>query len=358
MNGNIDHRDFIVGQDDCILITGASGFIGSRVVTDLIGRGFRNLRCLTRGKGTSGGLGRLSRSLEGSGCIDVTEGNLLSRGDCSAATKDVSVIYHLAASRGAKSFPDAFLNSVVTTRNLLDACRGVPSLKRVVNVSSFSVYTNSRKPRRRVLDESCPVDTQPHLGRDAYTYAKAKQDEMMIEYGQRFHVPFVIVRPGVVFGPGNEAIHGRVGIGTFGLFLHLGGGNPIPFTYVDNCAEAIVLAGLVPGIDGQVFNVVDDGQPSSRKFLRLYKKNVKRFKSVYVPHAFSYVLCRAWEAYSRWSRGQLPPAFTRKMWHVYWKKTRYCNAKAKTMLNWSPKISESEALRRYFDACRARGANA
>ena len=34
------------------------------------------------------------------------------------------------------------------------------------------------------------------------------------------------------------------GIDTFGVFLHLGGSNTIPFTYVDNCAEAIALAGL------------------------------------------------------------------------------------------------------------------
>ena len=58
----------------------------------------------------------------------------------------------------------------------------------------------------------------------------------------------------------------------FGIFLHLGGSNPIPFTYVDNCADAIVLAGLTPGVDGEVFNVVDDNLPTSRQFLRLYKQ--------------------------------------------------------------------------------------
>ncbi len=84
---------------------------------------------------------------------------------------------------------------------------------------------------------------------------------------------------------GNEAITNRVGIGTFGLFLHLGGSNTMPLTFVDNCAEAIVLAGLTPGVDGQVFNVVDDDLPSSRQFLRLYKRNVRRFRSLYLPHA-------------------------------------------------------------------------
>ena len=108
----------------------------------------------------------------------------------------------------------------------------------------------------------------------------------------------MIVRPGVVFGPGNEAIHGRVGLGTFGLFLHLGGRNPVPFSYVENCADAIVLAGLIPGIDGEVFDIVDDEPPSSRQFLRLYKRHVRPFRSVDVPHALSFLLRWAWESIS------------------------------------------------------------
>jgi len=144
----------------------------------------------------------------------------------------------------------------------------------------------------------------------------------------------------------------RVGIDTFGLFLHLGGPNTIPFTYVDNCAEAIARAGLVPGVDGEVFNVVDDDLPSSRRFLRLYKRNVRRFPSIYVPHAVSHALCFAWEKYSHWSEGQLPPVFNRRRWHAYWKQTRYTNDKLKTRLGWTPTVPMAEGLRRYFASCR------
>ena len=103
----------------------------------------------------------------------------------------------------------------------------------------------------------------------------------MTDYARRFGIPYVLIRPGWVYGPGNPGIHGRVGIGTFGIFLHLGGGNTMPLTYVDNCAEATVLAGLTKGVEGEVFNIVDDDLPSSRKFLRLYKRNVRRFRSIY-----------------------------------------------------------------------------
>ncbi len=277
------------------------------------------------------------------------KGNLLSREDCEAACKEVVVIFHLAAGTGEKSFPDAFMNSVVTTRNLLDASLRHARLRRLVLVSSFSVYANRQKTR--LLDESCPTEEHPELRGDAYCYAKVKQEQIVMEYGKNFDIPYVVVRPGSVYGAGEGQITGRVGIGTFGLFLHLGGSNTIPFTYVDNCAEAIVLAGLVKGVDGEVFNVVDDDLPSSRQFLRQYKKNVRSFKSVYVPHFASHALCYLWEKYSGWSKGQLPPVFNRRRWHAEWKKTRYSNEKLKAWLGWAPKVSTAEGLRRYFHSC-------
>jgi nucleoside-diphosphate-sugar epimerase len=161
-----------------------------------------------------------------------------------------------------------------------------------------------------------------------------------------------------VYGPGNLAITGRVGIGTFGLFLHLGGSNSIPLTYVDNCALAIALAALRPEINGEVFNVVDDDLPSSRCFLRLYKRNVKRFPSLYLPKIVSYSLCRLWERYSAWSEGQLVPAFNRSRWRSLWKKTRYTNQKLKSRLGWRQIVSTHDGLQRYFEACRAGDANA
>jgi nucleoside-diphosphate-sugar epimerase len=354
----VENDSLVVSPQDRILVTGAAGFIGSRVVSALLRLGFSNLRCLTRPSSKREGLDELLRSHENSAQVEILTGNLLSTLDCAAATEGVTVVFHLAAGRGEKSFPDAFANSVVTTKNLLDACVTQGTLRRFVNMSSFAVYKNEGNPQWRLLDESAPVEEHPESRGNAYCFAKAEQDKLVMDYGRRFGVPYVIIRPGWVYGPGNPGIHGRVGIGTFGVFLHLGGGNTMPLTFVNNCADATVLAGLAKDVNNEVFNIVDDNLPSSRKFLRLYKRNVRQFRSIYVPHSVSYVLCSLWEWYSKWSKGQLPPAYNRKMWHASWKKTRYSNDKLKSRAGWQPSVPTSEGLRLHFDSCRTRGPHA
>jgi nucleoside-diphosphate-sugar epimerase len=350
--------EYIISKSDPVLVTGANGFIGSRVVAGLLELGFQHVRCFVRSSKGRSRLGALAR-IDGIGSrMEIITGNLLSQQDCVDAAKNARVIFHLAAGRGEKSFPDAFLNSVVTTRNLLEAAASHGCLKRFVNISSFSVYSNEQKSHGILLDESCPVEQSPALRGEAYCFAKVEQDQIVIEYNKTRGIPYAIVRPGQVYGPGNEGITGRVGIRTFGIFLHLGGSNTLPLTYVDNCADAIILVGLKHGGDGQIFHVVDDDLPTSRKFLRLYKKNVGTLPSLYVPHVFSYMLCYLWEKYSVWSQEQLPPAFNRRRWHSYWKSTSYSNEKLKKQLGWKPRVCTEDGLKLFFESCRTRRASA
>jgi nucleoside-diphosphate-sugar epimerase len=349
-------NDYIIKPPDLILITGAGGFIGTKVFESLLKYGFQNIRCLIR---SSHHIAKLEQLADGSNAkVEFVQGDLLSPEDCTRALKGISIIYHLAIGAGGKSFPNNFMNAVIPTRNLLEACLQEKTCKRFVNTSSFAIYSNRKTPQRRLLDELCPIDEHPESRADAYAFAKLNQDRLVAEYGKKHNLPYVIVRPGYVYGPGKNLIPGRVGIDTFGIFLHLGGPNKIALTYVDNCAEAIVLAGLVKGVDGETFNIVDDDLPTSRRFLGLYKKNVRKFTSIYIPHAISYFLYYLWEKYSIASKGQLPPIFTRNEWHNYWKKTRYSNNKIKKRLGWKMKVSTKEGLKNFFEYCRERMSHA
>jgi nucleoside-diphosphate-sugar epimerase len=345
------HEDkFIINPDDPILITGSNGFIGSRLVDTLLRLGFSNLRCFVRPSSNLTALNAILATAPGAR-VEVMRGNLLSREDCAKAASDIRVIFHLAAGI-EKTFAGSFMNSVVTTRNLLDAAVASGSLQRFVNVSSFAVYSNWNIGGGGLLDETCELESRPVERAEAYTFGKLKQDHLVVEYAEKYNIPYVILRPGVVYGPGARQITARVGIDTFGVFFHLGGSNQIPLTYVDNCAEAILLAGLKPGVDGEVFNVVDDDRPSSRQFLKMYKRHGKRFRSIYIPYWLFYTLCWLWENYSRWSEGQLPPSFNRRRCATYWRGNRYSNQKLKDRVGWRPSVPFSEASRRYFEYVR------
>lgn len=345
----------IVGRDELILVTGANGFIGARVVEALLSAGLRNLRCFVRPSGNRTLLEDIIGKYDDAK-VEIFEGNLLSRENCHGAAAGAALIYNLVAGMES-TFAGCFMNSVVTLRNLLEATLEHKCLKRFVQVSSFAVYSNINMSRGSVLDETCPMEERFMERYEAYCFGKAKQDEMLSEYGIRHKLPYVIVRPGVPYGPGVKTpLHSRIGIDTFGVFFHLGGNNEIPLTYIDNCAEAIVMAGLRDGIGGEVFNIVDDDLPTSRRLLRLYKSKVTRFHSIYIPFRLFYLFCHFWEKYSRWSGGQLPPAFNRRKCAALWKGNQYSNKKLKDMVGWRPRISFSEGSKLHFEYLRkARG---
>jgi nucleoside-diphosphate-sugar epimerase len=332
----------VAASDDAMLVTGSTGFIGARVVETLLEYGFNNIRCFIRPTSRLERLQETLRRYSGGKDVKLVAGDLLSVEDCREATENVSIIYHLAAGID-KSFAGAFMNSVLSTRNLMDAFLKWGRPQRFVNVSSFAVYSNLNMKRGALLDETCPLEDAPQQRFDAYGYGKLKQDQLVVEYGRQRNLPYVIVRPGAVFGPGKPKLTGRVGIDTFGFLVHLGGSNPLPLTYVDNCAEAIVLAGLKPGLEGEVFNVVDDDVPTSKEFLRGYKKQTGVF-SLSMPYPLTELFCAGWEKYARATHNQLPPVFNRRRCSAEWKGNHYSNRKLKERLGWKPRVDMKSAM--------------
>jgi nucleoside-diphosphate-sugar epimerase len=337
---------YLCAPDDRILVTGSNGFIGVKVVETLLEYGFYNLRCFVRPSSRLEKLKRVLAKYPQAQSVEIVAGDLLSREDCRKAAQGLSVIIHLAAGFD-KSFAGAFMNSALTTRNLIEAFLEPGQAKRFVNVSSFAVYSNLKMERGALLDENSPLEDDPQARYDAYGFGKLKQEEIVRQYGKSHRLPYVILRPGAVFGPGKTELSGRVGIDTFGFFIHLGGSNELPLTFVDNCAEAIVLAAMKPGIDGEVFNVVDDEKMTSREFLSA-RKSAKNFFSINIPYALADLGCRLWENYSKRSQGQLPPAFNRRRCSAEWKGNRYSNEKLRTRLGWKPKVKMAEAMKLFL----------
>src|SRR5438874_11669735 len=347
------NRKSIASPKDCILVTGSNGFIGTKVVENLLEYGFANLRCFVRPSSRLDRLREVLGRFSAGKNVDVFTGDLLSSDDCRKATDGVSIVYHLAAGM-EKSFAGAFMNSALTTRNLLDAFLEFGKPKRFVNVSSFAVYSNLGLRRGALLDENCPLEDAPQKRFDAYGFGKLKQEELVKEYGEKHKLPYVILRPGYVFGPGKTELNGRVGINTFGFFVQVDGSHLLPLTFVDNCAEAIVLAGLKAGVEGEVFNVVDDELLTSVQFLRKYKTKDRRF-SVRIPYSVAYALSLLCEKYSNWSKGQFEPIYNRRRCAAEWKGNRYSNQKLKDRLGWKPSVPMEQAMKAFLSQFESDG---
>ena len=341
------NSEYIVSLHNRILVTGSNGFIGMKVVEKLLEYGFTNLRCFVRPSSYLDGLKNVLAKFNTGRDLDLVTGDLLSRNDCQKAAEGVSIIYHLAAGM-EKSFAGAFMNSALGTRNLMDAFLQFGKPKRFVNVSSFAVYSNLTLKHGAVLDETCPLEDAPQERFDPYGFGKLKQEELVKEYGSKYELPHVIVRPGYVFGPGKRELSGRVGSSALGFFVQVSGAQSLPLTFVDNCAEAIVLAGLRDGIDGEIFNVVDDQLVTGREFLKAYKKKKRAFRSIRIPYFAGYALCFLWEQYCCWSKGQLPPAFNRRRCSAEWKSQRYSNKKLKERVGWRPRIPMNQAMEAFL----------
>jgi nucleoside-diphosphate-sugar epimerase len=345
--------EHIAAPCDRILVTGSNGFIGSRVVETLLEYGFTNLRCFVRPSSRRQQLEDVLRRADAERNVELVTGDLLSRDDCRRASEGISLIYHLAAGFD-KSFAGAFMNSALATRNLIDAFLEVGQPKRLVNVSSFAVYSNLTLKRGALLDETCPLEDTPQERSDAYGFGKLKQEELVKEYGEKHKLPYVILRPGYVFGPGKKELNGRIGINTFGFFIQISGSNCLPLTFVHNCAEAIVLAGLKPGVEGEIFNIVDDELLTGDQFLRAYRK-MKAFHSVRIPYALARAMCFLWEKYSKWSKGQLSPAFNRRRCSAEWKGNRYSNRKLHDLLGWKPRVNMKDAMAAFLSQFESNG---
>lgn len=348
----MDVNDRIINYSDTILITGANGFIGPRLVKTLLDYGYYNLKCSVRSTSDLTTLRSIISSYPLNN-VQICTGDLLSRQDCDRMTEGVRVIYHLAAAMRDTSFESSYINNVETTRNILNAATKGKSLRRFVNVSSLRVYSNMQLKHGALLDESCDIETDLDNRGDAYCTAKVKQEELVTEVCKKHDLSYVTLRPGIVYGPGNKGIHRMVGRmkgkGKFSIFIHLGGENVLPMSYVDNCAEAIVLAGIKKGVDGEAFNVVDDDLPTSRSFLKLYKQNVRKFVSLCIPYRIFYIFCCLWEKCSKLSKKQLPLTFNRNKCSAAWKGNVYSNAKLKKFLNWEPKVNFGDAMKNYFE---------
>jgi nucleoside-diphosphate-sugar epimerase len=325
-----------------VLVTGAGGFLGKRIADSLLRLGVDDLRVHFRQNPPKGMIEDL-RARYPKASIEVAQANLLATDTLPPLVLGVDCIVHAAAGmRGAAA--DMFANTVVATRNLLDAATA-QKVRRIVLISSFSVYHAETLAPQALLDESTPLEAVG-AERGAYGYAKTRQEHLFRDYQKRFGFESVVLRPGVIYGPGGGALSSRVGIKAMGFFFSLGGSSLLPLTYVDNCADAVAQAAL-KATPGSAFNVVDEDLPTCNAYLKAYQRGVQKMRCLPVPRWAFLWGAKLLVNYHRKSKGQLPAVFTPYVVNSMYRPLRYTNAALKA-IGWKQRVSTAEGLQTTF----------
>ena len=324
-----------------LLITGATGFLGKAVTVEALARGHQ-VRAMVRPSREVTGL-----PWHGNPNVEYSRVDLRSRRGLDEAVAGVDAVLHLAASISG-DFYSQFEGTVVATERLLDAMKAAGG-GQVVLISSFSVYGYLRRWPFTLIDEESPIE-EVMAERDDYAKTKLLQDQLVRRYANEGSWPLVVLRPGVIYGPG-KVYGARLGSKVKNrLWLRLGAWARVPMTYVENCAQAVVLAAETEAAQGQTLNILDDNPPTQRSLAKAIRRRTS-------PRPFLLPIC--WTllritARTVWifnrcflgGKAKVPGVFIPARLHARFKPLRYSNAKARRVLDWQPRYTLEQGLNR------------
>jgi 2-alkyl-3-oxoalkanoate reductase len=317
-----------------ILVTGATGFIGSRVALRLAEYGSHVIGlCRTAAKGAA---------LASKG-IKLVEGDIRDSARLEAlVSEDIDYVIHLAAWMRGSSAADAVQVNVDATSRFaeISARYGV---KRFIYISSIAVYGMHGD---RDVDE----ETALQLYNDPYGDSKIKAESALKDIGRKTGLSYSIVRPGMVYGPGSPGWTKRIARwaknGTIPL-IDQGRGTAYP-VYIDNLIDMLIMCAVRKEAHQQIFNAVDDGPVTLGEFLGAYMQMIPTQRAIRAP---GWLLSGIGIVANSFSRGLNLNYIASQM------RGRGCvlNQKAKDLLGWEPRIGLAEGMRNSEAWLRAEG---
>ena len=232
-------------KDKAALVTGGGGFLGGAIVRRLLTAGVQ-VRSFSR---------KYYPALEAAG-VDQFQGDLADLTAVTPAVAGVDLVFHAAAKPGVWGRYDDFYRPNVTgTKNVLQACRD-QGVEHLVYTSSPSVVFNGQDMAG--ADESVPYPAQ---WTTHYPRTKAMAEKMVLTAGHQ-DLQTIALRPHLIWGPGDNHLVPRI-IQRARRLRRVGHGrNRVDTIYIDNAAEAHLLAasGLLkrPELSGRVYFISQD----------------------------------------------------------------------------------------------------
>jgi nucleoside-diphosphate-sugar epimerase len=321
-----------------VLVTGATGYLGRHLVAALA-------RCGAEVVAVVRDRSRVSRELEQQSTL--VEADLDDAAALDAAMEGIDAVFHCAAvTRNNVPWEVHQATNIEGTRTVLAAAHKA-GVGRVIHISSIVVYGLDTPPAGRAIDESaCYAEDDDRWAH--YLISKREADKLAFEFHREAGLPVTVIRPGVIYGPGGGRTVGR-GLAEIGpLRLSIGAGrNALPFTYIDNLVDALLLAVTTPEAVGQAYNIVDNPAVPVRDYVAEGAAAAhERVVVLPVPPAMLTGVAGVLEGRQRRAGGAIPPRLSRFVVRSATSDIRYDATKAARELGWRPAVDWREGISR------------
>ena len=320
-----------------IVVTGATGFLGSRLLEQLASKDANAMEVI--------GIGRTLKpqsTVEASN-IKYQLGDLEEQAFVHDAISGAEVVVHAAALSAQMAPLGAFERAnVKVTEHVVQACEA-HGVKRLIFISSPSVYFQMKD--QLSISESDPLPSPINV------YSKTKREAECVVRAS--DVPHVIFRPRALIGRGDTVILPRIiRAHSAGRLRRMGlEQNRVDLTPVSNVVDAILLAIQAPGEAlNQTYNI-SNGQPEllwpllDKVFLELGLEDVTRR----IPIPVAIVVARLMEWHAKWLNGRKEPVLTVYGIGTLTKDFGMDISKARALLGYEPKQTVEEAIGEFLN---------
>ncbi len=228
-----------------VLVTGGGGFLGGAIVKQLVDRG-KDVRSFSRNFYPE--LAQLG--------VEQIQGDIVDKTAVEQACKGVELVFHVAAKPGVwGNYADYYPTNVMGTQHVIDACKKHGVLRLVFTSSPSVVFDGTDMEG---VDESVPYPEKFHAH---YPKTKAMAEQLVIKAADK-DLMTITLRPHLIWGPKDNHLVPRI-IERAGRLVRVGSGkNLVDTIYIDNAAEAHVLAAdrlkENPGLSGKVYFISQD----------------------------------------------------------------------------------------------------
>jgi len=230
-----------------VLVTGGGGFLGGAIIRALVQKG-ETVRSFSRSR---------YAQLDALG-VEQVQGDLCDFTALIQACRNVEAVFHTAAKAGVwGTFQEYYRPNVIGTRNLIKACMDC-GVQRLIHTSSPSVVFHNENMEG--MDESVPYPATFHAH---YPHTKAMAEQMILQAAAQ-GLPTIVLRPHLIWGPGDPHLAPRIIARAHRLRQVGDGTNKVDTIYIDNAAQAHLLAEenlkAKPHLSGRIY-FISQGQP-------------------------------------------------------------------------------------------------